>query len=384
MEEYEEKYDLSFTARDSEWMKYEFTIPEGMEAEIKDGKVILKRKESEDERIRKEIIRIVDVWTHSSPVVNGIPRETLLAWLEKQGETFTKKDVDDAYLKGISDAKQELEKQGKQKPILDFKASNWYVSKVDGKIHDMTYNPTDKAEPKFKVGDWIVQENIGVYKIIEVCESWYEVVDNKDKHYSIGFDKEYMCHLWTIQDAKDGDVLCSESGWTCIFKALDNHTNTFSSYCFMDSYKWFCNTGSECHTLDKAFIKAYNGEIYPATKEQRDQLEKAMADARYTFDFEKKELKEIGRKPWSEKDEEMIKYFNEVLDYAFKNWSKFGGKATSALEWLELLKDRYTWKPSKEQIKGIECAIKTLHHQLNIGDNRLDSLYDDLKKLREE
>ena len=297
---------------------------------------------------------------------------------------FGKKDVDDAYLKGISDAKQELEKQGKQKPILDFKASNWYVSKVDGKIHDMTYNPTDKAEPKFKVGDWIVQENIGVYKIIEVCESWYEVVDNKDKHYSIGFDKEYMCHLWTIQDAKDGDVLCSESGWTCIFKALDNHTNTFSSYCFMDSYKWFCNTGSECHTLDKAFIKAYNGEIYPATKEQRDQLEKAMADARYTFDFEKKELKEIGRKPWSEKDEEMIKYFNEVLDYAFKNWSKFGGKATSALEWLELLKDRYTWKPSKEQIKGIECAIKTLHHQLNIGDNRLDSLYDDLKKLREE
>ena len=97
MEEYEEKYDLSFTARDSEWMKYEFTIPEGMEAEIKDGKVILKRKESEDERIRKEIIRIVDVWTHSSPVVNGIPRETLLAWLEKQGETFTKKDVEAYY-----------------------------------------------------------------------------------------------------------------------------------------------------------------------------------------------------------------------------------------------------------------------------------------------
>ena len=40
-----------------------------------------------------------------------------------------------------------LEKQGEQKPVLDFKASNWYVSKVDGKIHDMTYNPTDKVEP---------------------------------------------------------------------------------------------------------------------------------------------------------------------------------------------------------------------------------------------
>ena len=35
--------------------------------------------------------------------------------LEKQGETFTKKDVDDAYLKGICDAKRELEKQGESK-----------------------------------------------------------------------------------------------------------------------------------------------------------------------------------------------------------------------------------------------------------------------------
>lgn len=42
--------------------------------------------ENEDERVRKEIIRIVDIWTNSSPVVNGIPRETLLTWLKKQKE----------------------------------------------------------------------------------------------------------------------------------------------------------------------------------------------------------------------------------------------------------------------------------------------------------
>ena len=33
------------------------------------------------------------------------------AELEKQGESYTKRDVDDAYLKGISDAKNEIEKQ---------------------------------------------------------------------------------------------------------------------------------------------------------------------------------------------------------------------------------------------------------------------------------
>ena len=114
--------------------------------------------------------------------------------------------------------------------------------------------------------------------------------------------------LWTIADARDGDVLCCESGWTCIFKTLNSDNISFSSYCFMDNTGWFCETGSESHTLEKAFIKAYNGEIYPATKEQRSTLMKAMANAGYTFDFEKKELKEIETEieiPFGAKDSEL-------------------------------------------------------------------------------
>lgn len=100
------------------------------------------------------------------------------SWLEKQGQTFTKKDVDDAYLKGICDAKHELEKQGKQKPpVIDFKANNWYVSKVDGKIYDMTYNPTDNIEPKFKVGDILVRKEGNGFL--------YPVIDMDDKYYVI-------------------------------------------------------------------------------------------------------------------------------------------------------------------------------------------------------
>ena len=107
-------------------------------------------EENRDERIREEIHIYLD-WLdgrkdYAPKGVYSI--KDMIAWIEKQGKTFTKKDVDDAYLKGICDAKQELEKQCEQKPILDFKASNWYVSKVDGKIHDLTYNPTDKKELK--------------------------------------------------------------------------------------------------------------------------------------------------------------------------------------------------------------------------------------------
>ena len=38
-------------------------------------------------------------------------------------------------------------------------------------------------------------------------------------------------------------------------------------------------------------------------------------------------------------------------------------------KWLKSLKDRIQpqWKPSEEQMKGIDCAIRTLRHQLNVG-----------------
>ncbi|MBQ2175697.1 MAG: hypothetical protein II453_11800, partial [Alphaproteobacteria bacterium] len=93
--------------------------------------------------------------------------------------------------------------------------------------------------------------------------------------------------LWAIADAKDGDVLATDNGWTCIFQAFDGYV--FSSYCFMDSQKWFCEVGAEGHTLDSRI----NGNIHPATKEQRDLLFAKMREAGYEWDEKKKELKKI-------------------------------------------------------------------------------------------
>lgn len=61
-------------------------------------------KMSEDEKIKRGIIKFLKE--------NKDFPEDWIAWLENQGKTFTKRDVDDAYLKGICDAKRELEKQG--------------------------------------------------------------------------------------------------------------------------------------------------------------------------------------------------------------------------------------------------------------------------------
>ena len=70
---------------------------------------------SSDERIRKAILEgLIDCrdapdlgWSN----FGGIEIDDCIDWLEKQGQTFTKKDVDDAYLKGVADTKNEIEKQ---------------------------------------------------------------------------------------------------------------------------------------------------------------------------------------------------------------------------------------------------------------------------------
>ena len=105
-------------------------------------------KESKDEKIRKALIDGFTVMKESKNCGktfsnHNIPVVDILAWLEKQGQTFTKKDVDDAYLKGVCDAKQELEKQGEQKPA-------------------------NKVEPKFKVKYADSEYNVLEVKILLV------------------------------------------------------------------------------------------------------------------------------------------------------------------------------------------------------------------------
>ena len=72
--------------------------------------------ESKDERIRKTLINFFQDWHKNRSHCWGISVPEILAWLEKQGTSYTKKDVDDAYVEGMVFAKNELEKQSEQKP----------------------------------------------------------------------------------------------------------------------------------------------------------------------------------------------------------------------------------------------------------------------------
>ena len=190
-------------------------------------------KESEDEKIRKDIIVLVKDWWDRVNKDNISTKEQMIAWLEKQGEqkaSYT--TIAETGNGGI----------------------NALVTREVSNSCDYEEKPADKTEPKFKVGDWIVFNGLTLY-INEVVQGYYRTISIGGIPNSYDWDIDNVARLWTIQDAKDGDVLCCESGWTCIFKTLVND-ETFSSYCFMDKTKWFCETGCECHTLKEEFMKA--------------------------------------------------------------------------------------------------------------------------------
>lgn len=150
---------------------------------------------------------------------------------------------------------------------------------------------TTDVELRFKIGDWVVHKLGFVWHVDSFDKKNYQVSNEEGDDCYFEISKQDEFHLWTIDDAKDGDVLAFEDGWTCIFKTLVND-ETFSSYCFVDSTGWFCETGSECHTLKDEFVKVYNGKIHPATKEQRVLLFQKMKEAGYEWDYiDKKVLK---------------------------------------------------------------------------------------------
>ena len=87
-------------------------------------------KESEDEEIRKSIIAILNNYVDNSNTF----KSKMIVWLEKQETSYTKKDIDDAYLKGISDTKNELKKQGEQKSVNFEEAEKEKSDFVSGKF----------------------------------------------------------------------------------------------------------------------------------------------------------------------------------------------------------------------------------------------------------
>lgn len=189
-------------------------------------------REDEDERIRKEIMDFVVANT----VCKDGRREKYLAWLERQG--------------------------GRK--------------------------PSDKPEPRFKVGDWITN-NIETVQITGYDIDYGYQVNYKGDLQHRDTDiikKEY--HLWTVRDAKGGDVLY------CKKRNIDDNEiimmySGINERNHLDSY---CRYGSELgfHTYITNVLDAENDFITPANEEQREFLFRKMKEAGCVWNIKKKEI----------------------------------------------------------------------------------------------
>lgn len=173
------------------------------------------------------------------------------------------------------------------------------------------------VEPKFKVGDWITFYGCNLFKILKIEEEINGILNylllDQNGHDSY-FNKTYVdknARIWTIQDAKDGDVLVHSSFMFDDFIFIYNNTSILQAYCY------YSNERNRFIIEDRGNSCPWNmQEVTPATKEQRDLLFQKMKEAGYEWNAEKKELKKLvvfGCKAPNRFDPKTLKEFDKVL-----------------------------------------------------------------------
>lgn len=492
--------------------------------------------ESEDEKMRKIISDILLIDSDEIRKIldaNNVLMQDIDSWLEKQGECHISHDdeimieqlteyfttghglqnISETVVEWLNDVKEKLKKQGRLMKALQISNArigeliekNYYLKeqfekqgehdmgiseatkqKLEDKLHEALEKETsesfnkfldeqklaDKVEPKFHEGEWIVFNGLTLL-VNEVVQGYYRTISKGGITNSYDWDIDKSARLWTIQDVKDGDVLYSlDSNRPFIYKERNGYEQA-TAYCGLNIYgKFFVWDTKDCVITLSNYV--------PATKEQRDTLMKAMADAGYTFDFDKKELKKIEQKTatmsldeaiehckekscgnnacalehkqlerwltelkelkeqnpaWSEEDERMYRGLHNLIystPYCdsrkeLSDWLKFlkdRVQPKQKQEWseedeealevaiialenmysedspldcyaghhmpfdkaanqLKYLKERYTWKPSDEQMDALDYYANSLCTYCDRQDD-LRSLFNVLKKLREE
>jgi hypothetical protein len=265
-------------------------------------------EESEDERIRKDIIWCLK---HSgikesnpiNPHVTTTAKDAI-SWLEKQCRLMKALQISNSRIAELVEEKynleENLEKQGEQKP----------------------------DEPKFKVGDWVISTLPGIkypHLITDIQDGYY-IFGEDDDHAHIASSDDIF-KLWTIDNAKEGDVLFDGSNILLVKEV--NHWHNVTSYL---AY-------SQVYNIREYFISG-SDVIIPATKEQRDLLFQKMKEAGYEWDEEKKELKKIDKPTkWSEEDEKirkvLIDYLTIVKDEENGSTTFYGIQIDDIIAWLE-------------------------------------------------
>lgn len=261
-------------------------------------------QESGDERVRKSLIELVKQSTH---VLNPMKQKAMIGWLEKQGAPAKlTEEEQNRFAKGAL--------TGCAMSFIDYLDTHRYEGKmcvsngecedIENAFHNAMWDKlhryyckyiedqdkqSDEVAPKFKAGDWVITDsnNVVCIESINLSGTKYTLrcIDGRHERMSVEYvDKCW--HLWTIKNAKDGDVLVASDGSVLLFKEVAD--------CGCKLYSAFTKD-SEIHVNEDLELFWQTAcDVRPSTKEQRDRFFEKMKEAGYKWDDEKKELNKYG------------------------------------------------------------------------------------------
>ena len=214
-----------------------------------------------------------------------------------------------------------------ESPFFEFMFKNQDEFQISS---DFKQKPACNVEPKFKVGDEIKTANEESLTITKIDEKRYWSEDL----FICDFDEE--C-LWNLVEQKPA--------WSEEDMKMVESIITDIKYC-----KKAYNNNSY-HENEIGWLKSIKDRIIPQPKQE-----------------------------WSEEDEGIKETIIEELELVKKSLDEVNYEGYDKLiDWLKSLRPQPQWKPSDEQMERLKGTINSLPHQ-----EVLYSLYQDLKKLREE
>ena len=329
-----------------------------------------KYKENDDERIRQFLIHEVTETSDKIMSYRNMSKKDVLAWLEKQGEQ--------------KPAEWHREDEQNLNACLGYIPDEFLRRWLTDIIHVKYDKLADKVEPKFRIeaGKWYICISqycncIGGRRYQALSDG--RIIDDFGTEYDMHNDADKYFRLWSIEDAKDGDILFQDlmGGKTFIYNGVNPDMAILYSFIISNDGEDVLPYHIGKPNTGIGNIEENKNIIHPATKEQRDLLFQKMHEAGYEWNAEKKELKKIEQKPvWSEEDERIYRSIMCSFAHNFK-------LTIQQQNFVKSLKDRYTWKPSEEQMEALLYEVNAWDEDSINGQN-LKSLYQDLKKLRGE
>ena len=309
---------------------------------------------------------------------NDVDYAECLAWVDEQSDKNKNLESTDEFESFV-------------RWFVEKRTENWTLIPSDDDIHKwavmilnhakavLGYQSQQASEHEFEVGDWCIDKTDGTVFIISKTDDGtytYRTID--DKEYNCSYRSlETDARLWTIEDAKAGDILASER----------------STFIFNKEYM-AGKPQAYCGVMNDYFVKHTNGcwtneKCHPATKEQREQLFCQISEAGYKWNAKELKLVEINSTlkekeaiddaftgmmlkqsnqnsvEWTEADESLYTRCLGILGKCKCNMTV--DKVDEELNWFKSLKDKivsqqsiHNWsKEDKNMARLIGNAITT-------------------------